>query len=105
MQNQLTEIADWPEPARAANYSVHALAANCGVCTRQLERHFLKRFGVRPHLWLNRLRQSEALCLLRDRSVKEVALQLGFKQLSHFSRTFKDFHGYPPSDFLDTPSN
>ncbi len=105
MRNQLTETANWPERARATNYSVHTLAADCGVSTRQLERHFLKHFGVRPHIWLNRLRQTEALSLLHDHSVKDVALQLGFKQVSHFSRAFKHFHGHPPSDFLNTPPN
>jgi AraC-like DNA-binding protein len=31
--------------------------------------------------------------------VKEVAFALGYKQVSHFSRQFKQFHGVSPGDF------
>jgi len=33
-------------------------------------------------------------------SVKRVAYEIGFKQLSHFSRNFKQRHGLPPTTFI-----
>ena len=35
------------------------------------------------------------------RPVKVVAFDLGFKQVSHFSREFKRYHGLSPKAFLD----
>ena len=47
--------------------------------------------------WLNALRLARAYELIRSgESVKSVAFELGFKQLSHFSRAFKQAHGVAP---------
>jgi len=55
-----------------------------------------------PQRWLNDLRQQKALELLTGgQSIKQVAYSLGYKQSSHFTRQFKQFHGLAPSEFLD----
>jgi hypothetical protein len=47
--------------------------------------------------WLGELRLAKAYERIRaGESVKFVAFELGFKQLSHFSRAFKEAHGVPP---------
>jgi len=38
--------------------------------------------------------------LKKNRSVKTVCFQLGFKRVSHFSREFKSHYGIPPTQFL-----
>jgi AraC-like DNA-binding protein len=38
--------------------------------------------------------------LKKNRSVKTVCFQLGFKRVSHFSREFKSHYGIPPTEFL-----
>ena len=48
--------------------------------------------------WLTSVRLREAGDRIRAGGrVKEVALDLGYKQLSHFSREFKRAYGLPPS--------
>jgi len=85
--------------AVASKYSARALARACHVTLRQLERFFLATNGATPQSWLDRLRLQKAAALLDGRkSVKEVAYQLGYKQVSHFSRAFKQFHGVPPKE-------
>jgi transcriptional regulator GlxA family with amidase domain len=45
MGKRLDRINDWPELERAVNWSVAALAKQCDVSLRTLERHFTKEFG------------------------------------------------------------
>jgi AraC-like DNA-binding protein len=80
--------------ASQARYHPRALGQLCHVSPRFLEREFQKYFGVSPAAWLesHRKRRAEQLALAGWRA-KEIADDLGYKQLSHFSRKFKETHG------------
>jgi len=55
--------------------------------------------------WLNELRQIDAASMISDgKSVKETALELGYKHPAHFSRDFKRSHGQPPTAAQSTIS-
>jgi AraC-like DNA-binding protein len=98
---RLRTIKNWPDLASTARYQVKTLAKICEVSPRQLERFFLRATGLRAHEWMHRLRQFEALLLLRKLgSVKATALHLGYKQSSHFSVKFRSYYGISPSEFL-----
>ena len=95
----LRRIQNWPERAREAKFSVKALAKNCGVSVRTLERFFLAGFGAAPRGWLKRLRMRKAVELLGDGSnVSETADHLGYRYATHFSAEFKQVYGVPPRD-------
>jgi AraC-like DNA-binding protein len=67
------------------------------MCQRNLERRFQREFHTSPHRWLHALRMSEAEKLLRmGMPVKKVAIELFYKQASHFCRKFKECHGLSP---------
>ena len=67
---------------------------------RQMERYFQDDFGCSPHEWLQEQRMVAARQLLMEsNSVSSVARQLGFKQISHFSREFKRYYDLTPSVF------
>jgi len=91
----------WMELAKASNYRAHALAKQLGISIRQLERNFKRQFSNQPQRWLDaqRLAQAESM-LLAGNSVKAVALNLGFKQPSHFCRQFKAANEMTPSEFV-----
>src|SRR5439155_16939749 len=67
--------------------------------------HFLRVFrdvlGVTPHQYLVRCRLRRAPRMLADdgRSVTDVALDVGFADLSNFVRTFHRAAGASPRDF------
>src|SRR5436305_14326778 len=88
----------WDKLANDAEYKPSRLARVCGVSLRTLQRHFSEKYSVTISAWLTsvRLRAAYARIVAGDR-VKEVAFDLGYKQLSHFSREFKRFHGIAPS--------
>ena len=71
--------------------------------------HFLRVFkgvtGVTPHQWLLRARLREAAHrLVTSRApVTEIALDVGFEDLSHFIRTFRAEFGVSPSRYRGRP--
>jgi AraC family transcriptional regulator of arabinose operon len=100
MSQQLAKISNWPERAHAAKYCVQRLADDCRVSVRTLERHIQLRFGKCPQDWLGDLQMWRAMELLPEcSSVKEVALELGYKHAHHFSRDFKKCTRSTPSHF------
>ena len=75
------------------------LARIAGVSVRQLERLFRNYLGATVRESYMRIRLEKADQLLRTTalSVTQVALACGFQSASHFSRSFRDRYGKPPS--------
>jgi AraC-like DNA-binding protein len=89
---------DWELLVIQACYSSPALARICGVSLRHLQRHIQSEYGKTLCGWLNDLRLRHAYQRLADGcTVKEAAFSLGYKQVSHFSRNFKNHFSFSPS--------
>lgn len=81
------------------------LARMFGVSLRQLQRQTQARYGITLGEWLNALRIKHGYQRLTEGcTVKETAFSLGYKQVSHFSRNFKDHFGFTPSSVPITMS-
>jgi AraC-like DNA-binding protein len=78
--------------------ALEALSAAVHISPNHLIRLFRKELQTTPHQFFDRLRIEHARGLLRqpDMRIKEVAINLGFKHLSHFSKWFKRHAGKPP---------
>lgn len=71
------------------------------MCNRSLasfKRDFIETFGTPPGRWLMEKRLEYACRLLSqsNKPVFEIALETGFKNLSHFDRVFKKYSGLSP---------
>lgn len=101
MSSRLEYVQQWESLAEKAGYRPSELAELCQISLRTLERHFQKNYGVTVSQWLRELRLSKAYQnLLLGKAVKEVAFDQGYKQVSHFSREFKNHFGVNPSVLL-----
>src|SRR5205823_5103746 len=76
-------------------------AAEFGLSPFHFLRLFAKVLGVTPHQYLVRSRLRRAACLLADdtRSITEIALDVGFGDLSNFVRTFHRAAAMSPRSF------
>ena len=82
--------AELEKRASEANYDPVAFGIKAGISQRTLERHCRKRFACTFKQLLERLKFRLALTLIAEnKSTKEIALCLGYKQESHFCKRFK----------------
>lgn len=72
-------------------FSIDELAEHACMSRSTFYRHFRAAFGVTPLQYVTRLRIDRARALLHDptRTVTDIALDLGFRSVSHFIETFK----------------
>ncbi|MBE1426259.1 AraC-like DNA-binding protein [Desulfomicrobium macestii] len=78
---------------------LESLASQVGMSLSKLKQVFPMACGMPPYAYLRLLRMEMAMRLLRDegRSVTETALEVGYSNLSHFSKTFVEHFGLKPS--------
>jgi AraC-like DNA-binding protein len=86
-------------------YRVKDVAQYMGVSPRQLRRIFARHVGCSPEGWLREARLQAALRMLPGAvSVKQVAYELDFRQLTQFCRDFRARFGSTPSRYLQRRS-
>lgn len=80
--------------------TVREIAAQVGVSGDYLSRQFRQVLGIAAQEYLKRYRFARAMALLQtDMPVGEVAREVGFRSLCHFSREFKKEMGVTPSQY------
>lgn len=77
------------------------LAEMVGLSVTQLNRLFIRQFGVSSRGYFENRRYHHAVEVLENspNAVKEIAYELGFSSLPHFSAWFRRKHGLSPRDF------
>jgi AraC family transcriptional regulator len=85
----------------AGRLTVQGIASTVGVHPIHLSRVFRRFLGCTAGEYLRSCRIERALALLRSpgRSLADIALECGFADQSHFSRTFRRHVGRSPSSF------
>ncbi|WP_242092257.1 ATP-binding protein [Aestuariivivens sediminicola] len=80
-------------------FGIKALCRSLGMSRAQLYRKFSALTNTTVYCYLRtlRLKKARELLLTTNRNVTEVAYDTGFKNLSHFSRTFAKEFGHAPS--------
>jgi len=80
--------------------SLDELARATGLSRYQVLRRFRATFGLPPHAWLLSRRAERARRLIRDgAALTAAALDSGFADQSHMTRTFARFYGYTPGQW------
>ena len=77
--------------------------AKVGAVSGRTMNRLFGKLGTSPMRWVLQERVGAGELYLRERhakSVTEAAFMAGFNDISHFSRSFKNFFGYPPEHLL-----
>lgn len=101
---EIAEIADaaaFMEQSYFQNISVSDVIQRSHYSQRHFIRLFSAAYGMTPQKYLMNVRIRHAGAMLRDNrlSVTEVALRCGFSDSNYFSRIFRKYTGYSPSEF------
>ena len=85
----------------AEQVSLKDIAAYVGLSEQHLIRSFRKEIGTTPIDYLKRyrIRQAKALLEASDKSITEVALEVGFSDSSYFARVFRGAAGVSPGAY------
>lgn len=98
----LARVKLWIETHLGEDLSAERIAGECRISVRHLNRLFAnERTSLMAHVWERRLlRCHRGLTnpAMRGRSISEIAFDAGYKDLSHFSRTYRTRYGRSPRD-------
>ena len=77
------------------------IARHAGFSERQLQRLFLRVFGitVRQFIIQSRVQAAMRELIQPDRSIAEIALKFGFSDQSAFTNQFREATGLPPGTY------
>ena len=83
-------------------FGVEQLASELNMSVTQLFRKVKAIMDTTPYNVLVQIRMSRAVALMRetDKTISEIALEVGYQELSNFSRAFKKFYEESPSSYI-----
>jgi AraC family transcriptional regulator len=102
-RRRVVRAALWLEAHAREPLDLMRTAAVAGVSGYHFLRLFAQVTGVTPHQYLvrARLRRAARLLLQPERSIAEIAYEVGFGDLSNFIRTFRRASGSAPRQFRE----
>jgi AraC family carnitine catabolism transcriptional activator len=98
-RSELARVVSLMEEHLEDPLTIEQISEAAGVSLRQLERLFQRHFRCTPRRYYLDLRLQRARSLLQytDMPVFEIALACGFGSSAHFSRSYREWAGKPPS--------
>lgn len=93
------DIIDFLNENYMCNLSMKEIASYTGRSLATFKRDFAKVSDLTPQKWIIKRRLEAAHNLIKSgkKKVVEVCFDVGFKNLSHFSKVYKEAYGYAPS--------
>lgn len=98
---------DAAHEAGGSSFGVSQMCAAAGVARTRLHQCFIDVYGIAPAKFLRQARLNQARERLLDeecppRSIKDVALGLGFRNSGRFAAAYREMFGESPMDTLKT---
>ena len=100
-RRRAVEAALWIDEHAHEDVDLDSASSAVNLSPFHFLRVFSKALGITPHQYLigSRLRRAARLLVERQRSVTDIALDVGFADLSNFVRTFRRAAGVSPGKF------
>ena len=98
---RLARLKEYVDEHYCASVSVTKAARVVGLETKYFSRFFHEKVGVCFRAWLNHVRVTKAIELMKARnySITDIAFTVGFQDLRTFERSFKKSMGETPRSF------
>ncbi|UQZ91000.1 hypothetical protein C4J81_17965 [Deltaproteobacteria bacterium Smac51] len=93
------QAVEYMEQNLSRPLTVELVAETAGLSSRQLERLFHHYVKNTPAEYFRRLRLRHARWLLRNtaKAIRDIAMECGFTDGSHFTKRYKEYYGHSPS--------
>jgi AraC family transcriptional regulator len=98
---QRKRLVEFIEEHLSEQISLATLAELVNLSLFHFARAFKKSFGVPPHRYHSARRMDHARSLLQrtELTVTEIGMQTGFRDTSSFTRAFRGFTGFAPTEY------
>ena len=79
------------------------LAAVAGMHPNYFIRFFKDKTGITPakYMTVQRIEQAKTMLETTEKPISDIMLELGFDDMSHFSKLFKRYAGYSPKHYRE----
>lgn len=106
-QEQKTSIKEIMLQNFHCDISLEEYAKLCGRSLSSFKRDFKEQFSETPHKWIMNKRLEYAKSLLKNPSlnISDICFESGFKNTSHFNKSFKDRYNLPPNQYRSVHFN
>ena len=96
-------IAKMEEKISDSSFSVETFSMEIGMSRKNFHRKLVALIDQSPNEFIRIFRLKRAAQLLEQKSgnVSEIAYQVGFQNLSYFTKCFKEQFGVAPNEFLN----
>lgn len=101
IMNNLNDVLKYIQEHSTENITVEQLAKRLHFHPNYFTKVFKKYMGMPPAQYVNKVRLEKAKYLLKTTGlqVNEIAEKTGFSDIYYFSKSFKHYTGFSPSDF------
>jgi Transcriptional regulator containing an amidase domain and an AraC-type DNA-binding HTH domain len=102
--DKLRPAVQWMERHLSDNIGLPEIAEQAGMSVSYLSQLFHDAFGISPYSYLIQLRIQSSKRLLitqTDMTMKDIARQTGFNDVSHFVATFRKKEGVTPAKYRE----
>lgn len=99
-QNKTRDLLKTIEEHYLRPYSLQELAYISGRSLSSFRREFESLFQMKPAKWIQekRLHKAKELLLTTQLTIANVCYEVGYENVSHFSRLYKSYFGYNPTE-------
>lgn len=104
--NKIIEVRKVMESRLNSKYSLEEVSHYCNMSPTKFKFLFKSIVGLSFSDYYTKIRMQEAVKHLEGpnpMSISQLSVQLGYKNPSQFTRAFREYFHYPPTDFLKPP--
>jgi len=96
--NEMRNISEFMELHYSKNLKIDDYALLTGRSVTTFIREFKKIYGSTPNQWLikKRLTKAHSLIIENNRSITDIAIEVGYENVSHFIQSYKKMYGVTP---------
>ena len=97
----ILKVQEWIETHYARAITIEDMGREAGMAERTLKRRFRLATQLSPNVYVQKVRVDKAkkLLLATDMSIKAIAYEVGYENVSFFVRVFKTQAGQPPAQW------
>lgn len=101
IDSRIYEALNYIDRNPGMNHTVRSLSKKFNMSDNNFHRYFIAGTGITPKQYAlkRKMEYTRFLLTKTEKTIDEIALETGFADRYHFSKTFKKHFSYPPAEF------